>query len=149
VAASAPFYTDGNLVGTTVSAPTASGVTAARPVTPAKLSLASGSSPGTLSASVTATPGRYDSGYIMLSQGGQLVASASLATVIKAGGSVQLSGVPSGTASNIYYVTVRAWCSGTGSTCKGEPAGSLTRQWYPNVVDLHSATSASVQLTVN
>jgi hypothetical protein len=149
VAANAPFYTDGNLVGTTVSAPTASGVTAASPVTPAMLSLASGNSPGTVSATVkTATSGKYDSGDIMLSQNGQLVASASLDTVLKAGGSVQLTGVPSGTPSNIYYITVRAWCSGTSTSCKG-PAGGLSRQWYPNVIDLSSATSASVQLTVN
>ncbi|HWZ63858.1 MAG TPA: DUF4382 domain-containing protein [Steroidobacteraceae bacterium] len=151
VAATAPFYNDGNLVGSTVSAPTASGVTAASAATPATLTLASGNSPGIVSATIKpATPNKYDSGYIMLSQNGQLVASASLAAVIKAGGSVQLTGVPSGSQTGVYYVTVRAWCSGApGATCTTAPAGSLTRQWYPNVVDLQSATSASVQVTVN
>lgn len=151
VAASAPFYNDGNLVSAKVSAPTASGVTAASPATPATLTLASGNSPGIVSATIKpATPGKYDSGYIMLSQSGQLVASASLASVIKSGGSVQMTGVPSGSQTGVYYVTVRAWCSGaTGAACRGTPAGTLTRQWYPNVVDLQGATSASVQLTVN
>jgi trimeric autotransporter adhesin len=142
VAASAPSYTNGSL-SVTVSAPTATGVTAASPVTLGGLSIASGNTSATVTATVKPTTGgKYNQGSIMLSQGGQLVASASLAGVLQNGGTVTLTGVPGGTSSSVYYVTIRAWNS-------SNPAGTLTRQWYENVVDLSGASTASVQLTLN
>ena len=142
VSATAPFYAGGSL-GVEVAAPTASGVTAASPVTVGGLTLASGYSAASVSATVKlASPGRYNSGEIMLSQNGQLVASAALDAVIKAGGTVKMSSVPGGTPGSLYYVTVRAWNS-------ADPAASLTRQWYPDAVDLRTGSSASVQLTIN
>ena len=143
VAASAPSYADGAL-GTLVAAPTASGVTVSGPVTIGTLALAGGSTASTVSASVTpASVGKYDHGELMLSQNGQLVASAPIdAALAGAGGTVQLTGVPGGAPGNVYYVTVRAWNS-------SNPAGTLTRQWYPTALDLRGAGSASIDLTVN
>jgi hypothetical protein len=37
---------------------------------------------------------------------------------------------------------VRAWNS-------SDPSGTVTRQWYPDALDLRSAPSASVQLSIN
>ncbi|HEV2227546.1 MAG TPA: DUF4382 domain-containing protein [Steroidobacteraceae bacterium] len=143
VAATAPSYANGAL-GVTVAAPTATGVTAASPVTVGALALASGTTAASVAASVqTASAGKYDHGEIMLSQNGQLIASAPLDAVLASGGgTVQLTGVPGGAATSVYYVSVRAWNS-------SDPSGTLTRQWYPDALDLRSATSASFQLTVN
>lgn len=143
VAASAPSHAAGAL-GTLVSAPTASGVTVSGPVTVGTLALASGTTASTVSASVTpASVGKYDHGEIMLSQNGQLIASAPIdAALAGAGGTVQLTGVPGGAPGDVYYVTVRAWNS-------SNPAGTLTRQWYPTAVDLRGAGSASIDLTVD
>ncbi|MGP8034141.1 MAG: DUF4382 domain-containing protein [Steroidobacteraceae bacterium] len=143
VAATAPFYADGALT-VTVSAPTTAGVTTAGPVALGTLALAAGTSAASVSATVKpATAGKYDHGEIMLSQSGQLVASGSLDAALQAGGgSVQLTGVPGGASTSIYYLTVRAWNS-------SDPAGTLTRQWYETPVDLRAGGSASVQLTVN
>lgn len=143
VAATAPLYADG-LLGVTVSAPTTAGVTAAGPVTVGTLALAAGNSAASVSASVEpSSAGKYDHGELMLSQNGQLIASAPIDAALTAGGgTVQLSGVPGGTPSSVYYVSVRAWNS-------SDPAGTLTRQWYPDAVDLRSAASANVQLSIN
>jgi uncharacterized protein DUF4382 len=143
VAGTAPLYADGAL-GTLVSAPTTVGVTTAAPVTLATLALAAGSTASTVSASVSpATAGKYDHGEIMLSQNGQLIASAPIdAALAGAGGTVQLTGVPGGTPTSVYYVTVRAWNS-------SDPAGTLTRQWYSTALDLRGAGSASIDLTVD
>jgi hypothetical protein len=143
VAGTAPLYTDGAL-GTLVSAPATAGVTTAGPVTLATLALAAGSTASTVSASVSpATAGKYNHGEIMLSQNGQLIASAPIdAALAGAGGTVQLTGVPGGTPTSVYYVTVRAWNS-------SDPAGTLTRQWYSTALDLRGAGSASIDLTVD
>ena len=153
VAASAPLHADGPLapLGVTVSAPTTSGVTTAPSVSLGALSLAAGNSAASVVASVQPPSGtKYDSGEILLSQNGQLIASAPLDAALAAGGgTVQITGVPGGTPTSFYYVSVRAWCSGTASAkCSGNPAGSLTRQWYPDAIDLRSASSANVQLTL-
>jgi len=143
VAASAPLYADG-LLGTLVTAPTTAGVTSAGPITLGTLALASGSSAASVAASVQASStGKYDQGELMLGQNGQLIASAPLDAALKSGGgTVQLAGVPGGTGSSVYYLTVRAWNS-------SDPSGTLTRQWYAGAVDLRSTLSASVQLTID
>lgn len=142
-AGTAPLYADGAL-GKLVSAPATAGVTTAAPVTLATLALAAGSTASTVSAAVSpATAGKYNHGEIMLSENGQLIASAPIdAALAGAGGTVQLTGVPGGTPTSVYYVTVRAWNS-------SDPAGTLTRQWYSTALDLRGAGSASIDLTVN
>jgi hypothetical protein len=143
VAASAPLYADG-LLGITVAASTTSGVTTAGPVAVGTLALAAGNSAASVAASVKpASAGKYDHGELMLSQNGQLIASAPLDAALTAGGgTVQLAGVPGGTPTSVYYVSVRAWNS-------SDPSGTLTRQWYPDAVDLRSTASANVQLSIN
>lgn len=143
VAASAPLHADG-LLGTTVAAPATAGVTTAAPVTVGMLALAAGNSAASVAASVQASSaGKYDHGELMLSQNGQLIASAPLDAALAAGGgTVQLAGVPAGTPTSVYYVSVRAWNS-------SDPSGTLARQWYPDAVDLRSAGSANVRVSIN
>jgi hypothetical protein len=138
VAATAPLYADG-MLGVTVSAPTTG--TIAPPVTVGGLSLSSGNTAATLAATVS--PGNrntYNHGVLLVSHDGQLVASAALDSVIGLGGTVQVTGIPGGSSASVYDLTVRAWNSST---------GAVTRQWYPTPVDLRSAPSANVSLTVN
>jgi hypothetical protein len=131
VAATAPLYADGRLGVASVSA-------AAPAATLGTLALAAGNTAASVSATIK-PDSAYDQGELMLSHDGQLIATASIDAALKAGGgTVQLTGVPGGTPASVYYVTVRAWSS-----------GKLTRQWYSTPVDLRSATSASVDLTVN
>ena len=143
VAATAPLYADGLLgVGDIVSA-TAGATTATSP-TVGTLALAAGSSAAQVSVTVQVAAGEYAGGELMLSQDGQLIASTPLDAVLKAGGgTVQLTGVPGGTPTSVYYLTTRAWANPT------DPSGTLTRQWYPDAVDLRSASSASVQVSIN
>jgi hypothetical protein len=142
VAASSPLYADGPL-GITVSAPTTTGVTAATPIALGTLALAAGNSAASVAASVHSSAGKYDRGELMLSQNGQLTASAPLDAALKAGaGTVQLAGVPGGTPGSVYYLTVRAWNS-------SDPAGTLTRQWYSQALYLRSAGSANMSLTID
>lgn len=142
VAASAPLYADG-LLGATV-APTSAGATTATPPTLGTLALAAGNSPASVTASVQpSSAGKYDHGELMLSRNGQLIASAPIDAALTAGGgTVQLAGLPGGTPTSVYYVSVRAWSS-------SDPSGTLTRQWYPDAVDLRSASSANVQVSIN
>jgi hypothetical protein len=142
VAASAPGYADGPLT-TTVSAPKSG--TTALPVTVPGLTLAAGSSAGSISVSITqATAGKYDHGELLLGHDGTLIASAPLDTALTqgAGGTVTVNGVPSGTGAALYYVTVRVWSSTA-------PSGTLHRQSYPTAIDLRGSTSGSAQLTIN
>ena len=138
VAATAPLYADG-VLGVTVSAP-ATGTTAPA-VTVGGLSLSSGNTAATLAATVSpGTRSTYDHGVLLVSHDGQLIASAPLDSVIGLGGTVQVTGIPAGSSTALYDLTVRAWNSST---------GAVSRQWYPTPVDLRSASSANVQLTVN
>jgi hypothetical protein len=141
VAATAPLYADGSL-GTSVSAPGTGAATTVPAVTLGPLSLAAGSSAASLSASVKpATPGKYNQGELLVSHDGQLIASAALDAALQSGGGTVQIGVPGGASASLYYLTVRAWSS-------SDPQGTLTRQWFSTPVDLRSASSASVDLTV-
>ena len=139
VAGTAPNYTDGVL--TPIVAPPSSGTNPVT-VTVPSLSPAAGASTGSVAATITpATPGKYNQGRLLVSHEGALVASAPLDSVLAQGGSVSVS-VPAGTASSFYYVSVRVWNSSSPST-------TLSRQWYPSIVDLRSSTSGSIALTIN
>ncbi|HYL00028.1 MAG TPA: DUF4382 domain-containing protein [Steroidobacteraceae bacterium] len=134
VAARAPLHADGPLGAAEVSATTTA-------VTVGSLPLAAGSTAASVSATVKpAANSSYVHGEIMLSQNGQLIAAAPLDAALAAGGgTVQLSGIPGGTPTSIYYLGVRQWTAG----------GTVARQWYPTPVDLRSTTSANVQLSVD
>jgi hypothetical protein len=144
VAATAPLYDDGTL-GTIVTAPAGSSTSPPPQVVEiAPLMLAAGDTPATLSATVRAPAGsRLDQGELLVSNNGQLIATASLNNVLAAGGgAVQLTDLPGGTSSSLFYVTVRAWSS-------SNPSSTVTRQWSDTPVDLRSASSASIEVTLN
>jgi hypothetical protein len=147
VAARAPGFSDGTL-STSVSVSQPQSGTASV-VVPA-LSLETGAAPGSLLARVVpAVANKYDQGELLLSHNGTLVAAASLAAVIGqgAGGTITVSNLPSGTPNAVYYATVRAWCTGT-TQCSASASG-VQRQWYPQVIDLRTSTSGTIDLTVN
>jgi hypothetical protein len=145
VAATAPLYNDGTL-GITVTAPGSSSSGTSPPpqtVTISKLSLATGEAAATLAATVQAAGTRNNQGELLLSNNGQLIATASLNNVLAAGGgTVQLTDLPGGSSSSLFYVTVRTWSS-------SNPSGTVTTQWFDTPVDLRSASSASITLTLN
>jgi hypothetical protein len=150
VSPSAPSYADGPLstkikpstataTTTTTTCPTPALVTVSAPA----LGLPSGTASGTLHATVTQpAPAKYDSGELLVSYNGTLVAAAPLGTAFATGtASVTVNGLPADTSSSLYYVSVRAWNSAT-------PA-DVQRQSYPNAVDMRSSTSGSLALTLN
>jgi hypothetical protein len=138
VAATAPSYNDGAFVS--ISAPTAGTPTTVRFVAPG-LSLASGTVAGTLTAAVIST-GSDDRGQLLVSHDGTLVAAASLQPALTGAGSIiSVTGLPAGTPSALYYLSVLAWNHST-------PA-AVHRQWYPIAIDLRGSAISVVQLTVN
>lgn len=149
VAAIAPSYVSSSFNGLTGPTSSSSATTLpAQTFTVPAMTLASGASSGTLTATVMqASAGKYDQGELLVSNNGTLVAEASLASAFAQpdGGSVSLS-LPAGTSSALYYVSVRAWNS---SDPAPKPDGSLERQWYGTAIDLRSTSSGSVSLTVN
>jgi hypothetical protein len=107
----------------------------------AGLSLASGSA-GMISASITqTTAGKYDHGELLVTHDGTLVASTALDMALTqgVGATVTVGSVPTGTSSDLYYLTVLTWNS----------SGTLNRQSYPTAIDLRSSTSGSAQLTID
>jgi hypothetical protein len=55
---------------------------------------------------------------------------------------VAVNGLPAEAPSALYFVSVRVWNT-------SDLTGSLQRQWFPQAVDLRSATSGSITLTVD
>jgi flagellar basal-body rod modification protein FlgD len=146
-----PFYAEGALTSQVTAPAGATSTTTTTTTTPTQTftvpapSFPSGTASGTLTASVAqVTAGKYDQGELMVSNNGTVVAIASLAQVFaqEGGGSVSVSGLPADTPSSLFYVTVRAWNSSA-------PDTTLTRQWYPNQIDMRGSASGTIQLTVN
>ncbi len=138
VAASAPGYSDGPLT-TTVGPPKTGSALVQLP----GLSLASGAGPGSVVATVTpAKAAEFDHGQLLVSHEGTLVASVPLDTVLTQGGGTVAATVPAGTPSSYYYLSVRVWNS-------RNPAGTLSRQSFPTVLDLRSGSSAALPVTIN
>jgi hypothetical protein len=146
VAASAPSFSDGALT-TTVSEPAATGTTSTTPppvsISPvATLALAAGSSAGTISASVSpAAAQKYQHGELLVSHDGALVAAAPLDAALgtSGGATITVSGVPSGTSSALYYLSVRVW----------DTSGNVQRQSYPTAIDLRGSATGALPLTIN
>ncbi|HUL18995.1 MAG TPA: DUF4382 domain-containing protein [Steroidobacteraceae bacterium] len=138
VAASAPGYSDGPLT-TTVGPPKSGTALVQLP----GLSLASGASPGSVLADVTAANAtQYDHGQLLISHEGTLVASVALDSVLARGGGTVSATVPAGTPAAYYYLSVRVWNS-------RNPAGTLSRQSFPTVLDLRASSSATLPVTIN
>lgn len=156
VAGTAPNYADGAFSAKIT--PPASCVTAAAGATPPTttttttaaapvsvavpaLSLASGAATGSVVAVVTANT-HYNAGQLLVSHEGALVAQVPLtAALLSSGGNVSAT-VPAGTASSLYYLSVRVWNT-------SNPAATLVRRWFDTPADLRSTTSISVPVTIN
>lgn len=146
VSATAPSFAGGPL-GNNYRLPQTTSTTPVSIPTLPPLTLASGTSAGTISVSVSdAASGLYDQGELLVSQNGQLIATASLNGVLKTGGSatVTVGNVPAETPTALYYLSVRVWNS------KDDPAITPPhREWYDKAVDLRSSASGTTALTVN
>jgi hypothetical protein len=139
-AATAPFYTDGSF-SANVAAPSSG--TAPVSVAVPGITLASGTVPGALTATISqTTPGRYDQGELLVSHDGALVASTSLNSALSQGGSVAFNSLPAGTTTSLFYLSVRVWNS-------KDPSGTVQRQWYPNAIDMRSNLIGALDLTIN
>ncbi|MDB5788039.1 DUF4382 domain-containing protein [Caballeronia mineralivorans] len=143
VAASAPLFTDGPI--SSKVAPPAAGTTTAVGVTVPALTVASGASPTSITASVAqATAGKYDRGEVIVTRDGAIIGTAPLDTALTGGGTVTINGLPGGNSfsSALYDLSVRVWNS-------KDPAGTLSRQWFSSPVDLRSGSATGVALTIN
>jgi hypothetical protein len=127
-------------LGTLISAPASAAATAT--LTPPALAIAAGASAGSLSGTVSVgTPSRYDSVFLLLSHGGQLIDVLNLSSGLSsAGGIINFtdSNVPAATSASIYDVTVRAWSS-------ADPAGTLVRATGSSA-DLRTSETATTSL---
>jgi hypothetical protein len=131
VAASAPLFADGVLT-TTVSPNTT-------PVAVPTLSPASGITNTTGVTISQTSPGSFDSGQLIFSHDGAIVATKALDSIMgrSAATTLTITGLPSGSGaagsldSALYYVSVRVWNS-------TNPAGTLNRVTYPNALDLRT-----------
>jgi len=158
VAGTAPNYADGTFTAV-ITPPAASAcVTAAAGAAPPTtttptataapvsvavptLTLASGAATGSVVAVVTANS-KFNAGQLLISHEGALVAQVPLAASLLASGGNVSATVPAGTASSLYYVSVRVWNT-------TNPASTLLRQWFDTPADLRSTTSISVPVTIN
>jgi hypothetical protein len=160
VTPSAPFYAEGGLTSKVSAPPATATTTSTTPTTPVPpqtftvpaLTLPSGSSSGKLTATITpATAGKYDQGEILVSNNGTLVGQASISSALQQDGasSVTVSGLPAGTPSSLFYVSVRVWNSSNPAPANSPNGGSMERQWYDSPVDMRSSSTGSIQLTIN
>jgi hypothetical protein len=109
--------------------------------------VADGGRPGTLSVTVVATVGRYDSGFIAVMAGSGLVEAVDIGTLLERGGGlVTIGGLPAGSALAApagvpYRVSVRAWNSRNAS-------GTLTRVTAAGSATLGDAGAGSFALQI-
>lgn len=110
---------------------------------------------GTLSGTIAqGTPGKYDSGYLVVTRGGTIVNTMDISAVLQgnggAGGAYSMGHLPAGSqamplghdgnGSGIYYAYLRVWNSGTPDTVALVPvAGSA---------DMDTANTATLNVTV-
>jgi hypothetical protein len=87
------------------------------------------------------SPGSFDSGQLIISHDGAIVATAALDSIMgrSAATTLTITGLPSGSGAAgsldpaLYYVSVRVWSS-------TNPAGTLNRVTYPNALDLRTGS---------
>jgi hypothetical protein len=117
---------------------------ATTPISPPAPALASGSSEGTLTGTVTfSTAGQYDSGFVLISHNGQVIDAVELAT-LATGSPTSVSftdQLPSENPNATYDVTVRTWSS-------VDPTTTLVRTAATTQVDLRSSTAQSVSIAI-
>ena len=98
-----------------------------------------------MSGTLTAIPaGRFDSGFLMISRGGQLIESVDLRDAlsrVSTGIPFTVSGLPAAIDAARYDVSARLWNS-------RDPAGTLTRVAATTQADLTSGSASSISIAV-
>jgi len=140
IGASAPIYGNGPL--STTVAPASSGSTATVTFTAAAIPLPSTGESVSGTVSVT-TPGKYDQGELLLTQGGTLVGVASLNAYLGAAKSSAtfFASLPGGASTSVYYAEVWVWNS-------SNPAGTFSRQPLSTPIDLSTGNATGLAVTV-
>lgn len=119
--------------------------TASSPVLPPFPSVAAGGTAGTIVLTLTAPAGEFDSGFVIVSTGNRVIDTASVGTLLAAGGgTLNLTNLPAGhglapTAGVPYQLSVRAWNSAS-------PAATLRRAVTTASVVLGDAGTGSAAL---
>ena len=119
--------------------------TAPTPIVPPYPAIAAGGSAGTMRVTVQATPGLYDSGFVVIAAGNRVVDAANVGSLLAAGGgTVTIPNVPGGSglaaSSGVpYQVALRAWNSSSG-------AASLIRVATTTSTVFGNGTAGSVTL---
>lgn len=109
--------------------------------------LPSGAVAGTLSLTITAPSGHYDSGFVVVSAGNRVVETAGIAALLTAaGGTINIPGLPAGSVLAAsggvpYQVAVRAWNS-------ADPASSFARVAGTTSVALGDSGAGSLTLNL-
>jgi hypothetical protein len=139
VAATAPFFTDGDL--TTTPLLINSSTTAAL-VFPAMIPASGVSSVGTVIQ--VGHSSAYDRGDLIVSRDGAVVSTAVLDTVLARSGAtgVSVQDLPAVSATALYYVSVRVWNS-------SNPSGTVKREIYPTALDLRNLAGVSYSLNID
>ena len=106
--------------------------------------LPAGGTAGTISGTILFNAaGQYDSLYLIVSRGGQVVDAVDLSASITGSATVNFSvaDVPAGTTNSVYELSVRAWRS-------GNPSATLARAAFATRADLRlgNASGLSLQL---
>jgi hypothetical protein len=125
--------------GTIVTGPS-SGSSTAQIISPPKPNLPTGAVARSIAGTISfLTPGQFDSLYVLISRGGQLVDAVNLSSSLGDNASINFraSNIPGDTADSVYDVAIRAWNS-------SNAASSLVRAAFANQADLrHSDASGS------
>jgi hypothetical protein len=132
-----------------LSAATATGSGTAVTVTPPALPLDPASTADTLSVNLTVSSSaiQYDSGVLLVSNGGTLIASTPLNSVLPQGGTVTLSNVPGGSASTpypygaSYQLSALLWQAADPTT--------LTLESFATGANLANGSVTDAQVTIN
>jgi hypothetical protein len=140
VGASAPVYGNGAL-NTTVAPPSSGAGNATFTVAAISLPSTGESISGTVSVT---TPGKYDKGELLLTQGGTLVAVAPLDAYLGAASTTAtlFTGVPGGTSTSVYYAEAWVWNS-------ADPGATLSRQPIATPINVTAGDATGVAVTIN
>jgi hypothetical protein len=139
VAATAPFFTDGDLTTNPVVINSSTTVALTFPT----MVPASGvSSVGTVVQ--IAKSGSYDRGDLIISRDGAVVSTAVLDTVLSQSGTrtLAIQDLPAISDTALYYVSVRVWNS-------SNPTGTVKREIYPAALDLRSLSTVTYSLNID
>jgi hypothetical protein len=141
VGASAPVYGSGPLSTTVAPSAAGSGATASFTVAAIPLPSTGKSVSGTVSVT---TPGKYDKGELLLTQGGALVAVAPLDAYLGAASSsaTLFTGVPGGTSTSIYSAEAWVWSS-------SNPGATLSREPIAAPIDVTGGDATGVAVAIN